>query len=86
MRLSIVSMTQVNWHFNDDQALQANMFRVWIDTLSGFAADLDQAMHQAMLAIGQEPVSLAQFAQPQDREAQLLHKIATLERQLAAKS
>ncbi|KAL0053543.1 hypothetical protein WJX82_007378 [Trebouxia sp. C0006] len=48
--------------------------------------DLDQAMHQAMLVIGQEPVSLAQFAQPQDTEAQLLYKIATLERQLAAKS
>lgn len=43
-------------------------------------------MHQAMLAIGQEPVSLAQFAQPQDREAQLLQRIAILERQLAAKS
>jgi hypothetical protein len=56
------------------------------DLLSGFAADLDQAMHQAMLAIGQEPVSLTQFAQPQDREAQLLQKIATLESQLAAKS
>ncbi|KAL0024689.1 hypothetical protein WJX77_009297 [Trebouxia sp. C0004] len=48
--------------------------------------DLDQAMHQAMLAIGQEPVSLIQFAQPQEREAQLLQKIATLESQLAAKS
>ncbi|DBA93011.1 TPA: hypothetical protein ACH3X2_003352 [Trebouxia sp. C0005] len=48
--------------------------------------DLDQAMHQAMLAIGQEPVSLTQFAQPQHSEAQLLQKIATLERQLAAKS
>ncbi len=57
-----------------------------IDLLSGFAADLDQAMHQAMLAIGREPVSLTQFAQPQDREAQLLQKIATLESQLAAKS
>lgn len=48
-------------------------------------ADLDQAIKAAMQAIGQEPVSLTQYAEPQNREAQLLQRIAMLESQLAAK-
>lgn len=48
-------------------------------------ADLDQAIKAAMQAIGQEPVSLTQYAEPQNREAQLLHRIAMLESQLVAK-
>ena len=49
------------------------------------SADLDQAIKAAMQAIGQEPVSLTQYAEPQNREAQLLHRIAMLESQLVAK-
>ena len=53
---------------------------------SACVADLDQAIQKAMQAIGQEPVPLSHYAKPQDREAQLLSRIAQLESQLAAKA
>ena len=49
-------------------------------------ADLDQAIQKAMQAIGQEPVPLSRYAEPQNREEQLLARIAQLETQLAAKA
>ena len=52
---------------------------------SACVADLDQAIQKAMQAIGQQPVPLSKFAKPQNRETQLLARIAQLESQLAAK-
>ena len=49
-------------------------------------ADLDQAIQKAMQAIGQEPVPLSRYTEPQNREEQLLARIARLETQLAAKA
>lgn len=49
-------------------------------------ADLDQAIQKAMQAIGQEPVPLTKYVQPQDRETQLLQRIAALEKQVSQQS
>ncbi|KAL3150529.1 hypothetical protein ABBQ32_000346 [Trebouxia sp. C0010 RCD-2024] len=48
-------------------------------------ADLDQAIHKAMQAIGQEPIPLTKYVQPSNKEAQLLQRIAALEKQLQNK-